>query len=320
MPSDQLSDELEDAMTAPRVGVAMWPIESWPRSGRLWLRAEELGFAHAWVYDHVAWRGTTPWHDGYTTLAAAAAVTSRIRLGTLVTSPNFRHPVPTAHAIKTIDDISGGRLQIAIGSGGTARTSDAGILGEGEWSPRERADRFEEWVHLLDLLLRGPRTTFTGRFYSAMEVVTDPGCVQRPRVPLGIAATGPRGLRLAARQGDLWITTGDPARRAESSVEGVRDQVKRLQEACAAEGRDPLELRRVMLTGFTGERPLESLEAFRDLAGRYAEAGITDLVVHWPRPDTPWEADMSVFEAVAADAAGAGPAASASARPATRPS
>lgn len=286
-----------------RVGVCMWPIESWPRAGELWRRAEELGFAHAWVYDHTAWRGTTPWHDAYTTLAAAAAVTSRIRLGTLVTSPNFRHPVPTAHAIKTIDDVSGGRMQVGIGAGGSRRTSDAGILGDGDWSPRERADRFAEWVELLDLLLRGPRTTFTGRFYSALDVVTEPGCVQRPRVPLAIAATGPRGLRLAARHGDIWVTTGDRTGGAGPPADGVRAQVDRLAEACALEGRDPAELRRLMLTGFTGEQPLESVEAFRDLAGRYAEAGITDLVLHWPRPGTPWAGDMSVLEAVAADAA-----------------
>ncbi len=73
--------------------------------------------------------GATPWYDAYTTLAAAAAVTSRVRIGTLVTSPNFRHPVPTAHAVKTIDHVSGGRLTLAIGAGGTHRTSDAGVLG-----------------------------------------------------------------------------------------------------------------------------------------------------------------------------------------------
>jgi alkanesulfonate monooxygenase SsuD/methylene tetrahydromethanopterin reductase-like flavin-dependent oxidoreductase (luciferase family) len=290
-------------MRAPRVGVAMWPMESWPQSRGLWQRAEELGFAHAWVYDHVAWRGTTPWHDAYATLAAAAAVTGRIRLGTLVTSPNFRHPVPTAHAIKTIDDISGGRLQIAIGAGGTAPTSDGGILGDGPWSPSERADRFAEWVELLDLLLRGPRTTFAGKFYSAQEVLTEPGCLQSPRVPFAIAATGRRGMGLAARFGDMWVTTGDHGAAEGSPADGVRRQVKRLEEACRLEGRDPGGLRRLLLTGFTDERPLESPEAFRDFAGRYAEAGITDLVLHWPRPDSPWAADMRIFEAVAAELA-----------------
>jgi alkanesulfonate monooxygenase SsuD/methylene tetrahydromethanopterin reductase-like flavin-dependent oxidoreductase (luciferase family) len=288
-------------MTNVRVGVCMWPIEPWPRSRELWRYAEELGFAHAWVYDHTAWRGTTPWQDGYATLAAVAAATTRIRLGTLVTSPNFRHPVPTASAIKAIDDISGGRLQIGIGSGGAARASDGGVLGDGEWSARERADRFAEWVELLDLLLRGPRTTFTGRYYSALDVITEPGCVQRPRVPFAIAADGPRGMRLAARYGDMWVTSGKRSDRAAPPAEGVRTQMERFEEACALEGRDPRELRRLMLTGFTGEDLVASPEAFRDAAGRYEAVGITDIVLHWPRPGTPWAADLKVFEAVAAE-------------------
>jgi alkanesulfonate monooxygenase SsuD/methylene tetrahydromethanopterin reductase-like flavin-dependent oxidoreductase (luciferase family) len=282
-----------------RVSVVMWPTESWPAAGERWRRAEELGFETAWVYDHVAWRGTTPWFDAYTTLAAAAAVTSRVRLGTLVTSPNFRHPVPTAHAARTVDDISGGRLTLGIGAGGTARTSDAGILGGPDWSPRERADRFAEWTGLLDRLLRGPETTVEGVHYSAREVVTAPGCVQRPRPPFAIAAAGPRGMRLAARHGALWVTTAAP----EGAFDVVRRQSAALDEACAAEGRDPAGLRRLLLTGFTGEPWLESVAAFDDLAGRYAALGVTDVAVHWPRPGTAWAADLGVFEAIARERA-----------------
>ncbi|MEU5882570.1 LLM class flavin-dependent oxidoreductase [Spirillospora sp. NPDC047279] len=287
-------------MSELRIGTVMWPMEPWPAAGELWRRAEGLGFHAAWVYDHTAWRGTTPWYDAYTTLAAAAAVTGRVRLGTLVTSPNFRHPVPTAHAAKTIDHISGGRLTLAIGAGGGSRTSDAGILGGPEWTPGERAGRFAEWVDLLDALLRGPETTFEGEYYSAREVVTSPGCVQRPRIPFAIAATGPRGLRLAARQGDMWVTTGDRAHRHDPQG-AVRRQIAGLEEACAAEGRDPGELRRLFLTGFTHEPWLASPDAFTDLAGRYAALGVTDIALHWPRPGTAWDADMKVFEAVAAE-------------------
>ncbi|MEW2354726.1 LLM class flavin-dependent oxidoreductase [Spirillospora sp. NPDC029432] len=281
-----------------KISTVMWPTRSWPEAGDLWRRAEELGFDTAWVYDHVAWRGTTPWYDAYTTLAAAAAVTSRIRLGTLVTSPNFRHPVPTAHAAKTIDHISGGRLRLGMGAGGTARTSDAGLLGGPDWTARERADRFAEWVELLDRLLTGPETTYEGTYYSAQEVVTGPGCVQRPRVPFVIAATGPRGLRLAARLGAGWVTTG--GRDGTDPLEAVRAQLDGLRAACDAEGRDFAEIRPVFLTGFTGEPWLESAGAFEDLAGRYAELGFDEIAVHWPRPGTDWAADMKVFEAVAA--------------------
>ncbi|MGI5330087.1 LLM class flavin-dependent oxidoreductase [Actinomadura nitritigenes] len=283
-------------MTAPRISTVMWPMQSWPEAGGLWRRAEELGFHHAWVYDHLAWRGTTPWYDAYTTMAAAAAVTSRVRLGTLVTSPNFRHPVPTAHAIRTIDHVSGGRLTIGIGSGGTNRRSDAGVLGGGDWTPRERADRFADWVGLLDRVLRGPETTSEGAFYTARDVVSDPGCVQRPRVPFVIAGDGPRGMRLAARYGSGWVTSahGDGA----EPLNTVRERLAGLGEACEAEGRAPAD--RILLTGFNDEPWLASADAFADLAGRYAELGITEIALHWPRPDTPWDADMKVFEEVAA--------------------
>ncbi|WP_239161775.1 hypothetical protein [Acrocarpospora phusangensis] len=76
-------------------------------------------------------------------------------------------------------------------------------------------------------------------------------------------------------------------------------QVDRLGEACVAEGREPDDIHRVLLTGVTPERPLASVQAFRDFAGRYAEAGATDLILHWPRPDEPYEADPAVFERIA---------------------
>ncbi|MER7544343.1 LLM class flavin-dependent oxidoreductase [Actinomadura sp.] len=289
-------------MTAPRIGTVMWPTQSWPEAGESWRRAEDLGFRHAWVYDHLAWRGATPWYDAYTTLAAAAAVTSRVRIGTLVTSPNFRHPVPTAHAAKTIDHISGGRLTLAIGSGGTHRTSDAGVLGGDEWTPGERASRFAEWVQLLDRLLTEPETTFEGTYYSAREVVERPGCVQRPRVPFVIAGNGPRGMRVAARYGSGWVTSGEGG--GDAPLEVVRTRLAELEAACGEEGRELDDL--ILMTGFTDEPWLESLDAFADLAGRYAELGFTEIAVHWPRPGTPWEADMKVFEAIAAEYGEAG--------------
>ncbi|GAA0592751.1 LLM class flavin-dependent oxidoreductase [Actinomadura livida] len=287
-------------MTTPRISTVMWPTRSWPEAGELWRRAEDLGFRHAWVYDHIAWRGATPWYDAYTTLAAAAAVTSRVRIGTMVTSPNFRHPVPTAHAVRTIDHVSGGRLTVGVGAGGLRRTSDAGVLGGADWTPGERASRFAEWVELLDLLLRGPETTFEGTYYSAREVVQDPGCVQRPRVPFVIAANGPRGMRVAARHGDAWVTTG--AAEGMGPQDAVRSRLAALDAACEAEGREITE--RILLTGFAEEPWLASPGSFADLAGRYAELGVTEIVLHWPRPGTPFESDPAVFEAIAAEHGG----------------
>ncbi|MCU1447941.1 MAG: class flavin-dependent oxidoreductase, partial [Acidimicrobiales bacterium] len=125
-----------------RVGVCILPELRWPEQRELWKRAEELGFDHAWTYDHLAWRSLRdgPWFGAVPTLTAAAVVTDRIRIGTMVASPNFRHPVPFAKELLTLDDVSGGRLTLGIGSGGEGW--DARILGQDPWSRRERADRF----------------------------------------------------------------------------------------------------------------------------------------------------------------------------------
>lgn len=261
--------------------------------GETWRRAEELGFAGAWVYDHLAWRGHTPWDDAYATLAAAAAVTTSIRLGTLVTSPNFRTPVPTASAVRTIDRISQGRLTLGIGAGGSSHHSDGDVL-DADWTPGQRADRFAEWVDHLDALLTTAPVSVAGEHWAAREVTISPGLVQQ-RPPFWIAAGGPRGMRLAARFGQGWIANPH----SDDPLAEVTDQVRRLADVCVAEGRDPAALRRLLLTGFTDEPWLASVSAYDDLAGRYAEAGITDVVVHWPRPDTPWEADQRVFEEIA---------------------
>ena len=125
-----------------RYGITILPQDTWAEARRKWVGAEELGFDHAWTYDHLSWRtlADEPWHATTTTLAAAAVVTSRIKLGTFVSSPNFRHPVPFAKEIATIDDISGGRFLLGIGSGGTG--FDAFVLGQPKYSPAERHARF----------------------------------------------------------------------------------------------------------------------------------------------------------------------------------
>src|SRR5881227_993731 len=137
-----------ELVTAVRLGVVILPELRWPAARSLWRRAEELGFAHAWTYDHLAWRSLrdSAWFGAVPTLTAAAMATERIRLGTLVASPNFRHPVPLAKELMTLDDISGGRLTLGIGAGGEGW--DATMLGHPAWSRPERADRFAEFVGL----------------------------------------------------------------------------------------------------------------------------------------------------------------------------
>jgi alkanesulfonate monooxygenase SsuD/methylene tetrahydromethanopterin reductase-like flavin-dependent oxidoreductase (luciferase family) len=285
-----------------RVGVVILPEHPWSSARELWSRAEGLGFDHAWTYDHLAWRSLrdTTWFGAIPTLTAAAVVTDRIRLGPLVASPNFRHPVPFAKELISLDDVSGGRLILGLGSGGTGW--DATALGQAAWPPRERADRFAEFVDLTDRLLREPETSYAGRFYSADGARTYPGCVQRPRIPFAIAAAGRRAMQLAARYADTWVTTGDRAAEiALPAAEGaavVRAQMDALDEACAAVGRDPSTVDRLVLTGLRLDPGIGSGTELDDAIAHYAAAGVTDYVVHWPRADGPFAGDASAFERI----------------------
>src|SRR5262249_875774 len=157
----------------------------------------------------LAWRSLRdgPWFGAIPTLTAAALVTTTIRIGPLVASPNFRHPVPLAKELVTLDDIAGGRVTFGVGAG--TEGWDASVLGGPPWPPAGRPGRLAEFVPLLDRLLREPAASHAGRYYSAVEARTYPGCVQQPRVPFAIAATGPRGMELAARFATTWVTTGD---------------------------------------------------------------------------------------------------------------
>ncbi|MFE7751248.1 LLM class flavin-dependent oxidoreductase [Streptomyces sp. NPDC057428] len=292
-----------------RLSTVILPVDRWHEGGRAkWQRAEELGFHAAYTYDHLSWRSFRdgPWFGALPTLAAAATATDRLRLGTLVTSPNFRHPVTLAKELTSLDDISGGRITLGIGAGGNG--FDATALGQKPWTPKERADRFGEFVPLLDRLLTEDSVTHEGAFYSADEARNIPGCVQRPRLPFAVAATGPRGLKLAARHGQAWVTTGDPKLYEEGtpaqSMEALRGQVARLGKACAEIDRDVAELDKILLTGFTPDRngPLQSVDAFADFAGRHQELGFTEIVIHWPIPDSDFAADLSVFERIATQA------------------
>jgi alkanesulfonate monooxygenase SsuD/methylene tetrahydromethanopterin reductase-like flavin-dependent oxidoreductase (luciferase family) len=277
-----------------RVGIVILPDQPWAQARRRWERAEEYGFAHAWTYDHLGWRDLVdgPWFDAVPTLTAAAAVTTRIRLGTLVASPNFRHPVEFARSVTAIDDVSAGRLTLGIGAGGLAGF-DTEVLGGPALSARDRADRFAEFVDLLDALLVEGRVTRHGRFYTAVDARSTPGCVQKPRVPFLIAANGPRTMRLAARHGQGWITTG--ARRDEGLDAwwaAVREAVERYSEL----GGGP---ERHLSLDAAPVYSLSSVGAFEDAVGRATELGFTDVAVHWPRPSSWYAGDEAILDTIA---------------------
>ncbi|MEU9865164.1 LLM class flavin-dependent oxidoreductase [Streptomyces sp. NPDC047971] len=292
-----------------RLSTVILPVHRWNEGGRdRWRRAEELGFHAAYTYDHLSWRTFRdgPWFGALPTLTAAATATERLRLGTLVTSPNFRHPVTLAKELISLDDISGGRVTLGIGAGGNG--FDATALGQDAWSPKERADRFGEFLPLLDRLLTEGAVSQRGTFYSAEEARNIPGCAQSPRLPFAVAATGPRGLKLAARHGQAWVTTGDPKLyeegTPEQSVEALRSQIEKLGKACAEIGRDVDEPDKILLTGFTPDRGrlLESVDAFVDFAGTHRDLGFTEIVIHWPIPGSDFAADQAVFEKIAIEA------------------
>jgi alkanesulfonate monooxygenase SsuD/methylene tetrahydromethanopterin reductase-like flavin-dependent oxidoreductase (luciferase family) len=289
-----------------RVGVVLLPTDPWAESLARARHIEALGYAHLWTYDHLSWRRyrERPWHAAIPWLTGIAASTSTIRLGTMVASPNFRHPVTLAKESMTLDHISGGRFELGVGAGGVG--FDSTVLGADVFTRPQLTARFAEFVDVLDLLLREPAVSHHGDHYTVDDARMIPGCVQQPRLPLAIAAGGPRTLALAARHGDAWITFGDSTGRELSKAgtdRAVRVQIDQLADACAAIGRDPTTLRRIYMIGNTEERPLASVGAFLDFAGRYAALGFTDLVFHHPRPGDPvWTEPEEIVDHLAAEA------------------
>jgi len=288
-----------------RIGVLMLPTDPWPETVARARHLEALGYDHLWTYDHLSWRRyrDRPWHATIPWLTGLAAATSSIRLGTMVASPNFRHPVTLAKDVMTLDHISEGRLTLGVGAGGVG--FDSTVLGGEALSPLARGQRLAEFVELLDLLLRQPTTTFQGTYYSADEARMLPGCRQQPRPPLAVAAGDPASMAVVARFADGWITYGDSSHR-DSSVAGtdaaIARQLDSLAEHCARIGRDPVSVDRLYLSGNTDERPLASLAAFTDLVGRCQALGFTDIVFHHPRHDDPvWNDPEGIVEAIASE-------------------
>lgn len=276
-----------------RLGVILMPTDPWPETVSAAQRVEGLGYDHLWVYDHLSWRHyrDRTWWSTYAWLTGIAAATERIRLGPLVGNPNVRHPLLLAKDAMTIDHVSGGRFVLTVGAGGLG--FDAEVLGQEPLGPGERIDRLTEHVEVLDGLLRGELEDHEGDWYRIVGARMLPGCVQRPRVPLGIAASGRRGLALVAERADLWVTIG-AVTGGEQDLDDVRlalaEQTAMLEDRCSVVGRDPAGIDRLFAAGPALHRPLASLDAVDELLGICREAGVTDLVVHHPRADDPvWD-------------------------------
>lgn len=260
-----------------------------------WRELESYGFDSLWFADHFVnpARPSGRWFEAYSLMGAAAAQTSRIRLGALVSSITFRHPALLAKTALTIDHISDGRLELGMGAGGAP--NDFEMTGLPAWQQPERSRRFREFVLMLDALLRqepggGAGTSFDGQYYRANEAIMEPGSVQRPRPPLTLAAHGPVSMKFTARYADAWNQMpsnaggGERLTSVTECLDTVRERNSRMDDLCAAVGRDPKTLRRSILVGggVTPDTPWLSPEAFRDFAGRYMEAGVNEFIFYYP--------------------------------------
>jgi alkanesulfonate monooxygenase SsuD/methylene tetrahydromethanopterin reductase-like flavin-dependent oxidoreductase (luciferase family) len=281
-----------------RFGITILPEYRWKEAERRWRRAEELGFDHAWTYDHLTWGGLqdSPWYGTTPTLTAAALATSTINLGAFVTSPNFRHPLALTREILALDDISDGRFLCGIGAGGGIDTT---IQGGPELGPREKVDRLTEFVELLDTLLTTDGVDYKGEYFEVRNGRTLPGCIQQPRVPFVMAANGPRSLRLAAKYGAGWVTTGGRTDDLDGWFKTVADLTHRLDDTLAAAGEDRPFDRYLSLDNSL--YALTSVAAFEDLTGRAAALGFTDVITHWPRAEGIYAGSEDVLEQVAAE-------------------
>ncbi len=270
-----------------RVGVQLPEVERevrWPEYTAMARAAEEVGFDSVWVGDHYLYRGDGrpergPW-EAWTLLAGLANVTERVALGPLVACLNFHNPVVLAKVAATVDELSGGRMIVAVGAGWNRVEFDAlGI------SYEHRAARFEEAFEIVRRLLAGERVSFMGIWHSADDAILLPQPARRP--PLMVGSTGDRVLSSTLPYVDAWNTWYDWFG---NTPEGFARGNATIDEACERVGRDPTRVERsacvlVRFPDGPGERPdepgiatirpadlPESLEAF-------AEAGADEVIL-----------------------------------------
>lgn len=224
---------------------------------------EEHGVGTMFRSDHylsVADRRERGSLDAWATIAALAAVTERLRLGTMVSPATFRHPAVLAKMAVTADHVSGGRVEVGIGAGWWEREHE--LYGFDFPPMGERIDALEEQLQIVRGHWGEGPFSFDGGHYRMRELDALPKPVQRPRPPLILGAKGrPRSLRLAARYADEYNTVM-------STAPEIADLRQRLDRACEEEGRDPTTLPLSMMTGWLVGADREDL---LDRARRLAE-------------------------------------------------
>jgi alkanesulfonate monooxygenase SsuD/methylene tetrahydromethanopterin reductase-like flavin-dependent oxidoreductase (luciferase family) len=253
-----------------RFGVAVLPNRPWDELVDTWHTLDALnGIESVWVADHLAnpYRREQPWFEGWTVLASLARETARVRVGPLVSPQTFHNPAHLAKAAVTLDHASNGRVELAVGSGGSAFDHVLTQVPSGDAADRGR--RFEQFVSRL------------GEMLARSDLQPRP--VQE-RIPLTVGGNSRAVLRAAARHADRWNTSVGWQLAREDGRRRTRDRNARLDELCRELGRDPRTLLRSALIGhsFVAETPFASREAFAEMVHAYEDAGIDELIFYWP--------------------------------------
>jgi alkanesulfonate monooxygenase SsuD/methylene tetrahydromethanopterin reductase-like flavin-dependent oxidoreductase (luciferase family) len=232
--------------------------------------AESLGFDGAWGFDHFqAMYGEGPGEafEGMTTLAGLTGVTSRIRLGLLVTGVTYRHPSILAAQALTIDNASHGRLELSLGAAWFEKEHNE--LGIAFPATPARFDLLEDALEILTRLFTGEVVSYDGRVVSLRDAQLRPLPVQRPHPPIWIGGNGPRRtLPLVARYADVWHSWGTP--------NSLREANERLSKMATGAGRDPASIMRATSLS------LDDLDTARRHAAKWRDAGYGYLVCSWP--------------------------------------
>lgn len=233
--------------------------------------AEEAGFDGAWIFDHfkpLYGEGPGPCLEGWTLLAGLAAATERIRLATLVTGITYRHPSLLAAEAITVDHISGGRLELALGAAWFEEEHRQ--LGFDFPPAGERVEFLEEAIEVIRLLMTTDDATFEGRHARLAGATYRPRPVQRPHPPLWIGASGEqRMLPLVGRVADAWHCFAAP--------DDMARKWAIVAASAEAAGRDPASILRA--TNLSLSEPWDEV---RRAADAHRRAGVGYLVCSWP--------------------------------------
>jgi F420-dependent oxidoreductase-like protein len=243
---------------------------TWDELARRVRLAEDLGFDGVWGFDHLQpmyGEGPGETFEGMTTLAALAAMTTRVRLGLLVTGVTYRHPSVFACQALTVDHASHGRLELSLGAAWFEEEHRE--LGIAFPPTRERFELLEDALEILTRLFTGDVVSYDGRVVSLRDAQLRPTPVQQPRPPIWIGGSGPRRtLPLVARYADVWHSFGTP--------NSLRDASARIDHLATEAGRDPSDILRA------GSLSLDDIDIARRHTAKWRDAGYGYLVCGWP--------------------------------------